>query len=329
MSKRLAYLTSAVFILIFGLILIASISSVIAQDALPTLPPIDAPPTFTPDPMLATLPPAPDSGGVPGIAPTPVLDDRSRAVLEAARSDTEALATDRLGEGRPEGWHGVVDVTNADYAILLRLDLESLADALLGAGVRPQDWVGVVQSVPLAFSRDIRHDLEILADVVIGASTIRPGGWRGDDPVLRCDRTAINLLFILEREYEFVMNIDWSQPNYCTQFVNAVNGYVEYTLIQPPVPLVEVRDYLVESPYVIGFADINARGQFGVLPVGTDFTPVGRSSSEFSNMMLIEGSGFVVYVDHTYTPVTAEEFAELPVIDPAVVTTACSAEWCE
>jgi len=195
--------------------------------------------------------------------------------------------------------------------------------------VRPQDWVGVVQSVPLAFSRDIRHDLEILADVVIGASTIRPGGWRGDDPVLRCDRTAINLLHILEREYEFAMNIDWSQPNYCTQFVNAVNGYVEYTLIQPPIPIVEMRDYLVESPYVIAFADINARGQFGVLPVGADFTPVGRSSSEFSNMMLIEGTGFLVYTDHTYTPVTAEEFAELPVIDPATVTAFCSAEWCE
>lgn len=298
-----------------------------AQQELPTLPPAAAPPTFTP--AIATLPPPPDATPMGGTG----VDPMALPILVAARSDLETLATDRTSSpDRPQGWHGTTDTTVPQFAIFLRLDLESLADVLLGTGIRPDNWFGMINSVPFAVARDIRHDLELLADAAIGASTLRPGGWIGDDPVYRCGKSDQSLLAVIERVYNYQLNIDYAQPNYCDQLENAVNGYVEFVLIQPPVPVDTTNTpepYTVSSDFVILFADINARQRLGILPNGEGFHTVGRSDSDFSHMMLVSGEGFQGYTDYSYTPITGEEFDALPIIDPAANATFCSADWCD
>jgi hypothetical protein len=331
MLKRFVY--ASVFVALAAMTLISVQSIILAQDPPPTLPPADAPPTFTPDPMLATLPPASDEAAAQeselGIAATEALP-----ILLAARADMDLLARDRLGEGvTPEGWSGSSDTADPTLSVLIRVDLEILADALLGAGVRPDGWVGVVVSVPIAVARDIRHDLEYLADAVIGGPTIRPGGWRGDDPLYKCSRAAQNLLFLLERGYEFELTVDFNQPNYCAEVDAQANGYVESRLLQPETGSVAdtdvIQPYVVESAFVVAFGDINARQRLGVVPVGTGFTPVGRSNNQFSNMMLISGTGFQAFVDYTYTPVTQDEFEDLSILaEGSVPTISCEADWC-
>jgi len=334
MTKRFAYAAIAlVCAFAFWLLITPLTMPGLAQEA-PTLPPADAPPTFTPDPGVATLPPPPD-GAAPSGDVLSAQNAEALPILIAARTDLETLATDRLGADapRPEGWSGVTDPAALDFAALLRADIDRLADAILGAGVRPPTYFGVVASVPLAVARDLRHDLEVLADAAIGASTLRPGGWIGDDPLFKCSRAAQNLLFVLERVYQFEANIDYTQTDYCTQLELQVSRYVESSLIQPQggeaAAVNAQQAYFVESAYVIAFADINARVRLGVLPVGTGFTPVGRSTNDFSNMMLIQGPDFQVYTDFIYTPVTNDIFMALPTLDGTSATLSCAAEWCE
>ena len=335
MTKRLAYSAFAVCSVIFvWALFVAPLATPSHAQEAPTLPPADAPPTFTPDPNLATLPPAPDAPVASGDVMSQQNAD-ALPILTAARADLEILATDRLGEGvpRPEGWNGTTDTANADFANLLRADLELLTNVLLGADSRPADWIGAVNSVPLAIARDLRHDLEVLADAAIGASTLRPGGWTGGDPIYRCGRSTQNLLFVLERVYQFQLNVDFTQPEYCDQVDLQVSNYVETSLLQPVAGEAAAANaqqpYFVESAYVIAFADINASVRLGVIPAGTGFTPVGRSTNDFSNMMLITGADFQVYTDFIYTPVTNDTFMALPTLDDASVTLSCNAEWCE
>lgn len=327
---RLGYTSVILALCVMTLLSVRSFS--LAQDALPTLPPVEAPPTFTPEGMIATLPPAEgqtapeDALGVEALEALPIV--------LAARADLDLLARDRLPEGTlPAGWSGSTNVANPQLALLLRLDLEILTDALLGASVRPPEWVGVVVSVPIAFARDIRHDLEYLADAVIGGSTIRPGGWRGDDPLYKCSRVTQNLLFVLETRHEFILDLDFARPDLCVEIERQINTHVEAQMLQPSLEVVtaalENQPYVVASPFVIAFGDINARQRFGVLPVGTGFTPIGRSGNRFSNMMVVSGANFQVFVDYTYTPLTTAEFELLPVlVDGTNPPISCNADWC-
>jgi hypothetical protein len=67
----------------------------------------------------------------------------------------------------------------------------------------------------------------------------------------------------------------------------------------------------------------------GVIPNGTPFQAVSRSPVQFSNMMLVQGDGFNVFVDYLFTSVSPEQFAVLPVLGEGTVDTFCTAEWCE
>ncbi len=338
MIRRLAALFAVLVPVLLTVMLVISLNSVptrgvFAQEA-PTLPPVDAPPTFTPDANLATLPPPIDATEDPNAVTLSLEQSEALPILVAARNDLEVLANDRLGQGtRPGGWTGGANPNDPQLPILIRIDLEILADALLGANTRPDDWAGLVVSVPLAVARDIRHDLELLADAAIGASTLRPGGWQGDDPVYRCNRAAQNLAVVLDRVYGFELTLDFSQPTYCADLERQVNSFVEERIIQPstantaPAPDLS-QPYQVESQFVVAFGDVNARTNLGVVPPSTGFTPLARSSSEFSNMMLIAGTDFQVFVDYTYTPVTAETFAALPPVADGQ-TVFCDADWCQ
>ena len=260
-------------------------------------------------------------------------------IVVRARGDLELLANEVFGrDQRPAGWSGSTDATNPDLPLLTRLDLEVLAGFVLAADERPEGWFGVVVSSPLAVARDLRHDLELIADIVVGASTIRPGLWAGDDPLMRCNRATQALLPLLERS-GFVLNVDFNQRDYCRQIEIQVSSFVETQIIQPVAPPVVVESggatvggvlapYRVESPFVVAFYDSRARRRAGVLPEGTGFRPVSRSNVQFSNMVLVTGEGFTLFVDYTTTPVTTADFEGLPEVALGV-STDCSAEWCE
>lgn len=252
-------------------------------------------------------------------------------ILLAARIDLDILATEAIGSDiRPVGWTGAIDPADPDLILKIRLDLDILAATVMGEN-RPVGWFGVVITVPIALARDIRHDLELLADRVIGVSTIRPAGWQGDNPFFRCGRATQALLTRLEAD-GLALPIDTTQPNFCDIAEIEMAVYVERNILQPmraQILRAEVEaTYRAETPFVSAFNDRNASDKVGILPLGTGFEVLGRSTFGFSKMMLIEGEGFRVYVDQTTTPVTADVFAELPDFDTITGEIFCLAEWC-
>ncbi len=321
-----------VFMILFAFALLIGVSVAAAQQPPATLPPVLP---STPVPVIATAAPVTTTNVRPeGLS---VEETEALPTLLNARSDLELLAAQVSGtEQRPIGWNGSANVSDPQLPILIRLDLELLASTVMNAQTRPAGWFGVVVSVPMAVARDIRHDLELLADQAIGGSTVRPGGWVGDDPVMRCARTTQALLALLERS-GFALTVDFTQPNYCDQIEQQTTAFVESTIIQPvfsnpdavgAAAFNALQPYRVETNFVVAFLDRNAQQRAGVLPNGVGFVPVARSGVDFSNMMLVEGSGFRVYVDYSTTPVTRETFLALPPVDSVAATLECIADWC-
>lgn len=278
---------------------------------------------------------AQDAAPEPTAEPLSLNATQALPILVSARGDLELLASDYYGSSdRPAGWSGSLDVTNPQLPILTRLDLEILADLILAdKGGRPQDWFGVVASSPLAIARDIRHDLELLATAHVGAPGIRPAGWKGDDPLMACSRATQALLPVLLRSGA-VISVDFNQPDACRQAELQASVYVETQIIQPSVTAARTQTsgmaepYIVNSEFVVAFLDRTARQRAGVIPNGTGFRPMARSYTSFSNMMLVRGEDFSVFVDYMYTTVTQEEFAALPNVDSTGGSTACNAVWC-
>jgi hypothetical protein len=320
-------------------------SSVAAQDNAPPTGVDTTAPTGT-EPIAGvevTLPPGPE-------VTTPTLGAEqieALPILISARADLDLLALTSLPSGiLPNGWRGLTDTSNPEYPLLLRLDLELLAGSLLGAEARPEGWFGVVATKPLSIARDIRHDLELLADLVLGTPTVRPAGWTGDNPLMRCSRAAQALVALLQRQGGFTLSVDFTQPDACQQVEIQAAVFVETTVIQPnavldaapAAPMQPIASgaastfpgtHTAVGPFVIGFFDRGGRTRGGVIPDETPLTPLRRSFAPGSNMMLVEGEGFQLYVDYTFTSVSDEEFEFLPEIDDSLVTTSCDARWCE
>lgn len=287
---------------------------------------------------------------VPTLTPTPAPPPLGLEATEAlptvitARTDLELLADRAFGEGiRPPTWSGSLDVTDNQLPLLVRIDLENMIGTLLTPEERPTGWFGVVPSSPLAVARDLRHDIELLADLVMGAPSLRPAGWQGDDPIMRCSRSVQALVGLLARS-GYAVNIDFSQPTACAQLEVETSRFVETQIIQPSIPqqvgsseggavtggnAVLVEPFQVTSQFVVAFGDRNARERLGVIPLGTGFRPVARSYFGFSNMMLVRGVDFQVFVDYTTTSVPFRVFETLPDIDQAGSSIDCDAAWCE
>jgi hypothetical protein len=49
---------------------------------------------------------------------------------------------------------------------------------------------------------------------------------------------------------------------------------------------------------------------------------------QFSNMMLIRGQGFTVFVDYLFTSVDRDSYLALPATADESPGTVCTAEWC-
>lgn len=258
-----------------------------------------------------------------------VIPNDALPVLVSVRSDLELLATSQLGGERPVGWSGSLDVNDPQLALLIRLDLELLLARLLGASTRPDAWFGAVPSTPFAVARDIRHDIELLADLVI-APSVRPPNWSGDRPIMRCDRATQNLVELLQREGRFALAADPSQPDYCRRVTVEVSQFVEINLLSDGSggSAAAPTGYRANNSQALAFLDRGASRRAGIVPLDVVFTPVARSYAQFSNMALVRGEGFEVFMDYTYTTIPRAVFETLPDVNTANPNPACAADWC-
>lgn len=279
------------------------------------------------DQTVQPIPPPPES------QPVSVIDPAALPILINVRTDLELLANQALNNQRPVGWSGSLDVNDIQLPILMRLDLELLAGTVLGIDQRPDGWFGAVASTQYAISRDIRHDLELLADVV-NTPNIRPPGWAGGDPLLRCNRSTQALVTLLERSGTFQLQIDLNAPDFCHQAEVEASRFAEQGQANaaalagvegaaPPAGSIQI-----DSPFAVAFLDRNARQPTGTVPQGEVITPVARSYTQFSRMMLIRGNGFDVFIDYRDSSITEDAFNALPDINSITTPPTCAAEWC-
>lgn len=301
--------------------------------------------TPTPQVALPTLAVPPTAGPAPTVTPfgaveaTPVpatFAADTLTLLVDARADLETLASNTLGLDRPAGWSGSLDTTDPQLALLIRLDLETLSSALIGVDKRPTGWFGAVPSTQYAIARDIRHDMELLADDRLGVGT-RPQGWVGGSAIFRCDRATQTLAYLLERGGMFVITTNSSVPDYCQQVAREVSVYSETNLLNAAVDqaifsnqaqAAIVGAYKIDTQFGIGFLDKSARSQVGIIPFDTTLKPVARSLTQFSNMVLVQGDGFLLFVDYNDTTLTEDEFKDLPSSDQIPTQPFCDAEFC-
>jgi hypothetical protein len=270
----------------------------------------------------------------PSMTPTPTIPEDAQ-LLVRARADLELLAESQMPGVRPEGWSGVADPFNPELGLLTRLDLELLYGSLVDVDVRPADWIGAVGSTPIAMARDVRHDLELMADLFFGPVE-RPAGWYGGDPLFRCNRATQVLVQLLQRGGLFsVGDINANDPDFCHQVEIAATRYTEMEILanaergifSPEIALVSENS--ITSDFAVAWLDSRARIRVGVVPNGVPVKVIGRSYADFSNMMLISGPDFQVFVEYTNTTVTPDQFRALPNVATLDVAPVCHAEWCE
>ncbi len=195
----------------------------------PTFDPF-ATPTF--DPFSQETPFNPEFTPEPTPFPTatPVIEPETNLLLDAIR-DMNLLADAMLGGGvRPEGWNGSQDPFNPDLAVMARSDLETLASEYINPDIRPRGWIGAVGSTPFAIARDVRHDVEQLADLVYGPDT-RPEIWTGGNPLMRCNRATQTLIALLERGGVFKLEIDPNDPEFCRNAELTVTQFTDEEIL--------------------------------------------------------------------------------------------------
>jgi phosphate transport system substrate-binding protein len=271
-------------------------------------------------------------------APTFSFQDGVLPLLAGARRDLEVLADDVFdGTTRPAGWDGTLSTDNPRLPVVIRLDLETLAAVYYGPNTRPDNWRGAVSSTQLAIARDIRHDLEIMALDYYGGLANYPEGWADFNPILRCARSTVNLVEVAQ-EAGFELQISPQTPNYCREAELAASRYAEINMLAPGSDVEIGRrsddqvqigsDVVIDTRFAVAFFDRNGRQKVGVIPEGTFVQPVARSYVQFSNMMLVQGADFLVYVDWLDTSLTSEQFRSLPDVNTIEAQLYCDALWC-
>ncbi len=338
MNRQILILALVPLLFVFALLTVAvSIPVVTAQGpAVVTLTPVPdnvEPPAGAPEPTATPS----DAGAAPAepVAPVevaPAIGDPA-PVLDAVAADLTLFADLTFGAGvRPEGWTSSLTADNPQYALLLRLNLEILAGQVAGPDARPVGWFGAVPSSPFAIARDIRHDLELLANTVNNPPLARPQGWRGDDPIMQCGRAVQALVGVLEAGGVFRLEADPTSADYCVQAEIQATQFAERNLLSNAAASrpanVPAGTESVLTEFAVSFLDRGASQRAGLMPVATTFTPIARSYAQFSNMMLAQGEGFLVFVDYQQTSVSPEAFDALPDVNGIQVEPFCTTDWC-
>jgi len=332
--RRAIFVMSIIgFVLALPLVLVAQDTPATTPD--PSVPAAQVTVTF---PSSANDPSAVDTSSTPvptAVPPASPIEPNALALLTDARNDLDILASQNMGGDRPVGWTGSKDITNIQLPILIRLDLELLAGQLMGPDQRPAGWFGAVPSTAYAIARDIRHDLELLADQ-FNPPNVRPPGWKGSDPVIRCDRSVQTLVFVLERTAGYKLTIDPLTQDFCRMAELQATSYAEANLLPnakaPKGSTSQVASngaIQISSPYAVAFLDRFGRRPTGSIPVGEPITPIARSYTQFSKMMLVRGNGFEVFIDFSASTVSENQFAALPDVNSVGMQTTCTVSWCK
>lgn len=267
----------------------------------------------------------------------PAFNEDVQRRLSDLRADLELLANEADGINRPAGWNGSDDLSNPQLPVLIRLDIEALAQAYLG-DERPDGWFGLIQTTNRAFIRDLRHDLELLRATLAEEAFIftqLPTGWRGSDPMLTCDRPTQVLAEMLARDGLYTPQTDRNAPDYCAQVAIELSRYAEVALLTRAAdeslfnPTSDVSgDVVVETEFAVAFLDRNASVTVGTIPIETAVDPIARSYAQFSNMTLVQGDDFIVFVDYRDTTLDTFGFEDLPDVEDIEVEPFCQARWC-
>lgn len=140
-----------------------------------------------------------------------------RVLILEARADLESLANLVLGEGvRPPTWTFNVNPDSQTYIADLWYDNEQLADTIYGVGIRPPGWIGATSPSAEIIARNVRHDLELAADTLFASRPEnRPADWRGAPPLFRCSRTIQNLVRLLDLLYTIQLRTQPGILDYC------------------------------------------------------------------------------------------------------------------
>ncbi|GAB1422324.1 hypothetical protein MASR2M15_25520 [Anaerolineales bacterium] len=311
-------------ILFIFTILILSISGVIGQES-------------TAEPMIMP-PPLPEPSDVGAVQDTNAFQfGEATSILIDARSDLELLASNQLGIQRPEGWSGSLNVEDPQLPILIRLDLELLANALVGGNVRPTGWFGAVPGDVYYIARDIRHDLELLANTVNGEQRLPE--WLGaPDPLMACSRSTQILARFLLTDALFVSDANPASPDYCTVLETQVSQYGENLLLNKaegrslftrPEVASAPGTHTINWQFAVSYLDVGAGRNSGVMPYGQTFQPIARSYSTFSRMTLVQGDKFLVFIEWTASDMTEDDYDALPDVAQGSYQTFCEAKWCK
>ncbi len=138
------------------------------------------------------------------------------------RVDLETLANAVLGEEqRPASWTGNSDAASPKFVSDLWFDNEQLANSVFGEGIRPSEWLGATSVNAAVLVRNIRHDLELAADEFFGSRS-RPPEWIGASGLLRCERNLQNLVTMLRNFYTIDIQTPESALDYCATVTNDV-----------------------------------------------------------------------------------------------------------
>jgi len=245
------------------------------------------------------------------------------------RADLNALSRRIFRENVfPIGW------TDGKDPLSIRQDMELLkvASSQVGSPVPEDRWYGPVTfGAEWQIARANRHDLELLADAKLGVG-VRPEGWTFFDPLIQCSEEIQAFVLLLKNETSADDSVPASDPNYCDQVVLQLSRFVE-SLVPVTVPAAgggataaggagETRPVATALGNLAGVAanpnaylDHGARMRIGTIPRGTPFRALARSSAPDSRMMYVTGEGFTVWIAWPFTSVTESEYLSLPYAD--------------
>ncbi len=262
------------------------------------------------------------------------------------RADLNALYTAIIAsEEFPSEWSGDAGAAG------IRQDLEYMrrVTGQIEREITDDDWFGAVFGADWVVARANRHDLEILADYKT-SSEGRLEGWTytGSD-LVRCSRAVQNLVSLIEASGGFTYEPTAITPDYCPFTTRQATSFVESgvggpgqgggtlptgettsgTTVTGPIGTA-VDGLAAQATSPNAYLDMRAQVQIGVIPRGTPFTALARSSAENSHMMYVVGQAFSVWVAWPWTTMTEQQYISLPFVDDVLLPQLlCYASWCQ
>ncbi len=226
----------------------------------------------------------------------------------------------------PAGW------TDSQDAAGIRHDLDLLREAGRQRGdlVDPEKWFGAqTLGSDWLLERSNRHDLEVLADAKLGFNE-RPQGWTNFEPLVKCPYRVQNLVTLLQVYANVAANADPASPTYCDQVAATATQIVESGVGSEGIGGGLVNGVITggaaQSQAAVGgieasttrpnaYLNHGATIRIGVIPRGTPFTALARSSAPDSRMMYVTGEGFTLWVAWPWTTLDEADYLTLPLAE--------------